>query len=243
MISVCIATHNGERYIKEQVNSILTQLNEEDEIVVSDDGSTDHTIEILEAINDKRIHLYRFTQPCKSKTVHTYVCRNFENALLHAKGDYIYLSDQDDWWMPDKVEKIQVGLRNHILVVHRAEICDENLSPKGILMYGEEFVYKNFLALKAGKYYGCTIAFRNGLLKYILPFPIHLLLHDHWIGCVAELVGSVYYEKTPLIKYRQHGSNTSGGTSNNSWAFKVWYRIYMYVNLIKRTIIVRKNNF
>lgn len=62
-------------------------------------------------------------------------------------------------------------------------------------MYKEKFVFKNYLSLRSGKYYGCTLAFRKELAKTILPFPKHLVLHDHWIGCMAELTGNVYYEK------------------------------------------------
>lgn len=247
MISVCMATHNGERYIKEQINSLLCQLSKGDEIIVSDDGSTDSTLDILKSYNDSRIKIFIFKQPSKSSHAHIYVCRNFENALNHASGDYIFLADQDDWWMPNKVEKCLTCLKDHTLVVHRAELCDCKLKFKGQLMYKDEFVFKNYLALKIGKYYGCTLAFRKELLNYILPFPKMLILHDHWIGCTAELVGTVYYEKVPQIKYRQHGDNTSGGPSTNSHWFQVWYRVCMFVHLMRRklcyllTLCMRRN--
>lgn len=234
MISVCIATHNGAHYIKEQIESILCQLGTNDEIIISDDGSNDKTIDILLALNDKRIIIFSFKQPIKSKHSHTYVCKNFENALKHAKGDYIFLADQDDWWMPNKVMKCLEDLKKYTLVVHQAEICNEDLKPKELLMYRDKFVFKNYLSLKVGKYYGCTLAFRRELMKYIFPFPDRLVLHDQWIGCMAELTGSVFYEKEALIRYRQHGNNTSGGPSTNSLWFKIGYRLYMFVNLVLR---------
>lgn len=237
MISVCIATHNGAHYIKEQIESVLCQLGPKDEIIISDDGSTDNTIDILLAFNDKRIIIHHYQQPVKSKHSHTYVCKNFENALKHAKGDYIFLADQDDWWMPNKVEKCIEALKYNILVVHRAEICDRDLNLKGQMLYKDNFVFNNFLSLKRGKYYGCTLAFRNELLDFILPFPKKLILHDQWIGCMAELKGRVFYERTPLIKYRLHGGNTSGGPSSNSIFFQIWYRLYMFVHLIIRSKI------
>lgn len=147
MISVCIATHNGAHYIKEQIGSILCQLGINDEIIISDDGSTDNTIDILLAFNDKRIKIHFYKQPVKSKHSHTYVCRNFENALRYAKGEYIFLADQDDWWMPNKVEKCLEDLIKHTLVVHQAEICNEDLKPKELLMYRDKFVFKNYLSL------------------------------------------------------------------------------------------------
>lgn len=236
MISVCIATHNGERYIKEQLTSILCQLESEDEVIISDDGSTDKTIDIILSLNDNRISVYQYKQRLKFKHAHSYVCRNFENALRHAKGDYIFLADQDDWWMPHKVQVCLENLKKYTLVVHQSEICDKNLTPYGRLMYKDSFVFKNFLSLRRGKYYGCTLAFRKELLDYILPFPKKMILHDHWIGCMAELKGTVYYERTPLIKYRMHGDNTSGGPSPNSKFFQIWYRGYMFYHLMLRTL-------
>lgn len=239
MISVCIATHNGAHYIKEQIESILCQLGSTDEIIISDDGSTDKTIDILFAFKDKRIKIHHFKQLVKSKHSHTYVCKNFENALKYAKGEYIFLADQDDWWMPDKVERCVAALKVNILVVHQAEFCDSDLNFMTQLMYKDRFVFKNYLSIKRGKYYGCTLAFRRELLNIILPFPKKLMLHDHWIGCLAELKGCVYYERVPLIKYRLHGDNTSGGSSPNSIFFQCWYRIYMFYHLIMRFLLKR----
>ena len=234
MISVCIATHNGERYVKEQLESILSQLGPDDEVVISDDGSTDKTIDVILSLRDSRIQLYQYHQTAKGKVSHYYVCKNFENALSHAKGDYIFLADQDDWWMPNKAEKCLEALKTHTLVVHRAEICDGELNPTGRLMYKDEFVFKNYLALRVGKYYGCTTAFRKELLRWILPFPSELILHDQWIGCMAELTGNVYYEREPLIKYRVHGNNTSGGGSTHSRWFQVKYRLHLFTHLMTR---------
>ena len=231
MNSVGIATHNGELFIKDQVLSILTQLNENDEIIISDDGSTDKTIEILLSLKDERIHILNYKQPIKSKHTHSYVCKNFENAIRNAKGDIIFLADQDDWWMPNKVEVCLRAIKENTLVVHQAEFCDANLNFNGRLMYKNEFVFKNFLSIRRGKYYGCTLAFRRELLKNILPFPKQLMLHDHWIGCMAELTGTVFYEKQPLMKYRLHGANTSKSQSKKSLFFKIYYRIYMGISL------------
>ena len=96
MISVCIATYNGEKYIKEQLDSIIPQLGHEDEIVISDDGSSDSTLDIINSINDERI---RITVNQGKHGVNS----NFNNALLHAKGDFIFLADQDDIWLSGKV--------------------------------------------------------------------------------------------------------------------------------------------
>ncbi|MDE5758415.1 MAG: glycosyltransferase, partial [Allobaculum sp.] len=92
MISVCIATYNGERYIETQIRSILDQLNEDDEIIISDDSSTDRTLDIIRSLNDSRIKLFAGNK-FHSRTF------NFENALKQATGDFIFLSDQDDIWL------------------------------------------------------------------------------------------------------------------------------------------------
>lgn len=238
MISVCIATHNGEKYIKEQVDSIISQLAAEDEIVVSDDGSTDNTISLLETYKDPRVKIFRYKQPSKSIHPHEYVCRNFENVLNHAQGDYIFLSDQDDVWMPDKVKVCMNALREHDLVLHDFMHIDENETVTQELHYNGTFRRKNYF-LRAGKHYGCAMAFKRNVLDYALPFPPHLLLHDYWIGILAETLGDFYYIEQPLIRYRFHVQNTS--QIKNSLSFKLSYRIKTLFNVIKRVLWYKWN--
>ena len=222
MISVCIATHNGEKYIKNQLDSILSQLSQDDEVIISDDGSTDGTLSVINKMIDSRIIVYHYNQPLLTKHSHEYVCRNFENALVHAKGDYIFLSDQDDEWLPNKVEMCLKDLENHDLVLHDFMHIDENENITLQLHYNGTFRPHNYF-LRAGKHYGCAMAFRRKVLDYALPFPKHLLLHDYWIGILSEILGSFYFEKDPLIRYRFHQQNTS--QTNNSLKFKLTYRL------------------
>lgn len=114
MISVCIATYNGERFIREQIGSIINQLGNEDEIIISDNGSTDSTIDIIKEIDDKRIKLIKGPEK-KSPT------SNFENALMHAKGEYIFLSDQDDVWKDNKISICMQYLKHYDCVISDAE--------------------------------------------------------------------------------------------------------------------------
>lgn len=222
MISVCIATHNGEKYIKNQLDSILSQLSQDDEVIISDDGSTDGTLSVINKMIDSRIIVYQYNQPLLTKHSHEYVCRNFENALVHAKGDYIFLSDQDDEWLPNKVKMCLKDLENHDLVLHDFMHIDENENITLQLHYNGTFRPHNYF-LRAGKHYGCAMAFRRKVLDYALPFPKHLLLHDYWIGILSETLGSFYFEKDPLIRYRFHQQNTS--QTNNSLKFKLTYRL------------------
>ena len=119
MISVCMATYNGEKYIREQMDSILQQLGEGDELIISDDLSSDKTVEIIKSYKDKRIKLYIHGDN------HGFV-RNFENALVHADGDIIFLSDQDDIWMPDKVKVTIAALANCDFTVSDCITINEN---------------------------------------------------------------------------------------------------------------------
>lgn len=203
-VSVAMATYNGEKYIKEQIETILNNLDDKDELVISDDGSSDMTIEIINKINDKRIKLLEGPRKGLKK--------NFENAIKNTTGDVIFLSDQDDIWMENKVEKVLecFNNNNYILIQHDAVVVDEN----------DKVIYESFAEhrkVKTGviknliknSYHGCCIAFRKELIKEILPIPDNVYLHDEWIGIVAELNGKTYFLNEKLIKYRRHSENTS----------------------------------
>lgn len=226
MISVCIATHNGEKYIKEQLDSILCQLTSDDEVVISDDGSSDSTLDIIDSYCDSRIRVYKMVHTRRDMKSHYYVTMNFENALKHAKGDYIFLSDQDDVWYPDKVEKCIELLQENDMVLHNLECVDGDLNPLNRNIYNNSFRYKNYF-LRVGKHYGCALAFKRTLMQFIMPFPKRLVLHDYWIGILGETFGNFICIEQPLTKYRIHGHNTSGTRQkSNTLYYKLAYRLY-----------------
>lgn len=236
MISVCIATHNGEKYIKEQLDSILLQLSAKDEVVISDDGSTDTTLKIIENYRDSRIKVYTMKHQLKGMKSHYYVTMNFENALKHASGDYIFLSDQDDVWMHNKVVVCMDALQNYDMVLHNLQCFDGELQPLNRNIYNNSFRPRNYL-MRKGKHYGCALAFKRELLQYILPFPKKLVLHDFWIGILGEIFGRFLFLEVPLTKYRIHGANTSGGAQNiNSICYRLSYRFYTLGNVLLRRI-------
>lgn len=236
MISVCIATHNGEKYIKEQLESILCQLSPDDEVIVSDDGSSDSTLDIILAFHDVRIRLFQKLHERKDMTPHYYVTMNFENALKHANGDFIFLSDQDDVWVSNKVERCIKALQTYDLVIHNLECVDSELIPLNRNVYNNGFRFKNYL-MRRGKHYGCALAFRKEILKYILPFPKNLILHDFWIGIIGETFGNAIFLDEILVKYRVHGFNTSGTLQKkNSLLYIINYRLYLLFNLVVRFI-------
>lgn len=240
MISVCIASHNGGGCLKVQLDSILLQLSNEDEIIISDDGSTDETLDIIKAYDDKRIKLYSYKQPYKTTHTHLYVKNNFENALCHAKGNFIFLSDQDDYWLPGKVEHCLKELENCDLVIHNLQIADYELNPIEGTIFANGFHFKNYL-MKEGSYYGCAMAFRKNILDNALPFPEKLLVHDIWIGLIAESIGRVKYISQPFVLYRYHADSISHAVINSIW-FKVGYRIYTLTHLLMRIVKIKLRN-
>jgi len=199
MVSVCLASYNGEKFIREQILSILHQLNFDDELIISDDSSTDHTVEIIKSIDDSRVKLLainQFRDPIK----------NFQNALNHAKGEVIFLSDQDDVWLTDKYSDTLQLLKSYDLIVSDSIIVDEQLNT----LHPSFFKY-----FKSGKgliknvvkssYYGSCMAFKKVILDAALPFPdTKEIGHDLWIGLVAEMTGKVFFYSKPLILYRRH---------------------------------------
>lgn len=224
-ISVCIATYNGADFIEAQIRSILPQLSLDDEIVISDDSSTDSTLKIIDSINDTRIRilpLVAFKSPIF----------NFENAIRASTGEFIYLCDQDDVWLPDKicaVQKILQDTDTH-LVLSDCKVVDENLnvihqSYRGLYNFRNH--WSQFLSLNP--YLGCCMAFKREILFKILPFPKFIPMHDIWIGYVCEFFFNVAVLEKPLMLYRRHASNatpyTATSRSNNSLLKKIAFRI------------------
>ena len=181
-ISVCMATYNGAKYIKEQLQSILPQLKENDEVIISDDGSTDETLPLIESFADKRIKIYhhkkRNTKFHLDNSTH-----NFENALKLCTGDIIFLSDQDDVWLPKKIELMVNGLKDAMLVVSDCKLVDNELKiihPSYFEQNGvHEGIINNFIRYTL---VGCCMAFRRELLNKALPFPPTKVGHDLWLA-------------------------------------------------------------
>jgi len=227
---VCMATYNGEKFIKEQLESILKQLDEEDEVIISDDSSTDQTIDVIKKIGDSRIRLFEgnlFRDPIQ----------NFQHALKQAKGELIFLSDQDDIWLDEKYAEMTALLQSHVLVVSNSMIVNQNL----------EVINPSFFSVfKSGKgilknvirstYYGSCMAFRKQLLLDALPFPdTKEIGHDLWLGLVAELTGSVFFYDKPLLLYRRHQSafTPEGLKSKRSIYQMLIGRFVMFNELLK----------
>ena len=153
-ISVCIATYNGAEYVKKQLDSILSQLGPDDEVIVSDDSSIDNTVEIIESFKDKRIIIFRnntFASPIF----------NFENALKHAQGDVIFLADQDDLWVPEKVNRYLEELKVSDLVFSNVALIDESDNVFNNSFYIEKPSYGFLGTLWVNRIIGATVAFKK----------------------------------------------------------------------------------
>lgn len=217
MISVCMATHNGEKYIKEQINSILKQLGNSDELVISDDGSNDKTLEIINSYRDTRIKVFPQKSP-SGLLGHEYATLNFENALKNAKGDYIFLSDQDDVWTDDKVEVCMNYLQTYDYVVSDAFVTDGNLNVISDTRFlkEEKIHFNKYMAVVfSTPYQGSCAAFRRSVLNKAMPFPKGIQSHDRWIGNVAAFYFKYKIVPEKLIYYRRHEGVTSSALGNN----------------------------
>ena len=234
MISVCMATYNGEKYIKSQIESILSQIPENAELIISDDGSNDRTLEIISSINDDRISVYH----SKLKNL----IKNFENAISQASGNIIFLTDQDDIWKPNKVERMLEILHQGYDVV----TCDCSIfNSKGEIVVPSYFeaissgpgFMRNII--KRNSYMGCCMAFTAEVKKASLPFPKSIPMHDLWIGLISEVKFKPYFLRESLVLYRQHENNassTASGVSGNSLLKKLHFRMITLYYLAGRVL-------
>lgn len=233
MISVCIPTYNGEKYIKRQLETILSQLTEKDEVIISDDSSSDKTIELINSFNDRRIKIL------SGNSFHSPIY-NLENALRQAKGDIIFLSDQDDEWCSDKVRICLDKLNESDLVVHDAVVVDgsNNIISESFFSLNKSKKGKYYNLIKNG-YIGCCMAFNRKVLEYALPFPGNLPMHDLWIGNVAAFkCNRVLFIKDKLIMYKRHGNNTSNAGEKSKR--KIFKRIQDRIIILKALFLIKK---
>lgn len=217
--SVCLATFNGSKYVESQISSILKQLNRNDEVVIFDDASTDDTLKLIDNFCDSRIRVIR-------SSINTGVVKTFERAINNATGDIIFLSDQDDVWLPNKVEKILEVFQEYpdiTLVLSDAQIIDSEgqITADSFFKIRGKFVADPLSNFIKSKYHGCTLAFRREMLEVFLPFPADIPMHDIWIGIVNGIYGKAFYIDEPLIQHRRHSSNTGRGMFNHAGIIKM----------------------
>jgi len=231
VISVCLASFNGEAWLPKQINSILPQLQPADELLIVDDASTDATCFIVTEFNDQRIKLIR-------NMVNIGVDQTFEKAISAARGDIIFLSDQDDVWYTEKVSKILQTFNNlpqTTLVLSDADVIDKDDVARGYTYFQNRGRFKRGVLsnLIKSKFLGCAMAFRSSMKPYFLPFPKQIPGHDMWIGLVNECYGRTEFIDKPLIAYRRHGNNASPESRSGILQMLTW-RWQLAINLAKR---------
>lgn len=218
MISIAMTTYNGEKYLCEQLDSILSQTIHDFELIVCDDCSTDATVQILRKYenNDNRIKVFVNEENLGFK-------RNFEKAIGFCSGEYIALSDQDDIWLPEHLEILINNIDDFDLVGANAVLIDTNGNEVGVDMLDvcdiedlpktqdgfEKFLMHNNI------FQGCACLVRKRLLSKCLPIPANVKFHDWWFAIVANSQNGVNWIKIPILQYRQHGKNV---TENNKYS-------------------------
>jgi len=235
-ISVALCTHNGARFLREQVRSICLQTLAPKEIVLSDDASRDGSVAVVRAAveecaqerPDAAVALRVFENATALRVV-----KNFEQAIGACSGELIALSDQDDVWVPDRLARMAAAFERdpRLLLLHSdARLVDEARKPLGqTLFYALEVTPLERERIHGGRAFdvflrrnlvtGATTVFRRALLADAMPLPVEWV-HDEWLGIVAAATGRVDVLEEALIDYRQHASNQIGA-SRDTFAEKV----------------------
>lgn len=207
-VSVCMATYNGQAFIAEQIRSILQQLTSEDELVVVDDASTDRTAEIVRGLVDPRILFV-------PNPVNRGYVSSFERAIGASRGDYIMLSDQDDIWLPGRMDVLLEALKSSRFAASNFTVFGGEANRLQKVQLRERDSRRwiaNLFATWIGyrPYYGCTMAFRADSKKMVLPFPAFLAeTHDQWIAIVANLHREMTHVEAATVSRRLHDQNTT----------------------------------
>ena len=222
-ISVVMATYNGEKYIKEQMESILAQSLQYFEFIICDDCSIDSTVQILNeyAARDKRIKVFVNEHNLGFK-------KNFEKAISFCSGDYIALSDQDDIWTKDHLEKLFSIIGNHSLACGNALMVDKNGNSlgknlnevDGLFFFNPETVFYR-LAFTGNPFQGTSMLLRSDFVKNCIPIPEKIKYHDVWFSWCACMENKIAYTFDVINNYRQHGNNVS----------------FLFHNKVKRTFL------
>ncbi|WP_367369429.1 glycosyltransferase [Pediococcus ethanolidurans] len=205
-----MATYNGSDVIQKQLKSILKQLQSDDEVVITDDNSSDETIKKIKQLDDKRIKI-------KKNEVNSGPIKCFEDSLKRSHGDIIFLSDQDDIWADNKVSRVtNIFKQDQVkLIIHDAIV--ENQYGKILNRSWNDFNQNKFhkgmfSIIVKNPFCGAMMAFKKDILPLVLPFPKTIPMHDVWIGIECER-NSIKYKAIPdkLIHYVRRTGNVTGG--------------------------------
>lgn len=234
-VSVVMAVYNGEKYLPQQIDSILDELRENDELVISYDKSTDDTKTLIDwyAGKDGRVKVFVNKSPG--------IVNNFNNALGHASKDIIFISDQDDVWVDGKRDSMVAALETNgaDLAIHNTVHVDENNRIISKPLFEEYNIKPGLLRnFAAPRYSGCCMAFTKRVKSWIYPMPASVINYDHWIGMVCELYGKVVFVNDVYLLHRLHGNNAT--TQRRSFGVIFTQRVHLLKELIRRHSIVKQ---
>lgn len=228
-ISIAMATYNGEKFIRQQLDSFVNQSRQPDELVITDDGSTDRTLQIIEEFSRQapfEVHYSRNPENIG-------YAANFNAALMQASGELIFLSDQDDVWFPEKIEKIvdlSEGNEDILIFMNDAILTDGELNKTGLTKLGQ---IRSAGMRDEAFVMGCCCAVRRELLDLCMPIPFGYTSHDAWITGFAAGLEAKMIVDTPYQLYRRHGNNESIFIVNNTTKVTSFH---IYLNYFSRII-------
>ncbi len=207
LVSIVLATYNGERFLRQQLASLIAQTYPNLEVVAIDDASQDGTAEILAeyAAAHQNICVY-------SSEINLGYVKNFERGLRRCRGAYIALCDQDDVWLPEKIRTCVAAIGDHPLLYHDSTLVDANGAPLGARLSDRKRLVDLWSPLNyvvGGAAAGHAMLMQREVAERSLPLPT-VVPHDYWIGFVATTFGRVKYLDEALVHYRQHGGNVVG---------------------------------
>lgn len=229
-LSIALASYNGVNYIQDQLDSFVRQTRQPDQLIISDDGSSDGTLEVIEK--------FQKTAPFEvlvlSDQENLGYAGNFNRALRAATGDLVFLSDQDDVWFPEKMEKMEKFSRNNpdsLVIMCDAELTDGALNPVGLTKLGQ--IQSGGLGMSSFVM-GCCAAVRREFLDMVLPIPKGYPAHDTWLMYIADGIGGKLVLNEPLQYYRRHEGNKSGFIANRTSRIS---RRHVFQERLRRTLI------
>lgn len=239
-VSVCMATYNGMHYVKEQLSTILEQLGPDDEVVVVDDGSSDATLEVVRSFSDPRIRIFENERNLGHVA-------SFSRALSLARNDTVIMADQDDIWLPSRVQLMAQALAKpgNLVLSSNSTFMDSNGAPvqydcEGVTSASSTDFAGNIWSIFTGRrrYYGCAMAVRREFYKVLLPIPAYVESHDLWIAMAGNMArANVHVDENTLVR-RVHGNNAS--IVSRPLVKKLWSRVIFAMSYIDLWLRIRR---
>lgn len=253
LVHIVLATYNGEKFLRQQLDSIVAQDYENWQVEICDDGSTDSTKNIVKEYveKDSRFSLH------ENEHNLGYVM-NFLEGIRRSHGDYIMLCDQDDIWYPNKIS----------LTLNRAIEAESLLSSpekQPVLVFGDAMNFESDSGKDMGRFHemshfdtkkvdtahlfmenkciGCTILVNKAVRSYLEEMPEEIRVHDWWLALICSHFGKICYVDEPLLRYRQHGGNMIGGNSYSSYVKKRISQLKQQRQTLRDTVAQGKRFF